>query len=419
MEEATRAGAASAASLSSDTLGLILHPPGAAVELVRALRLRLVSKAFFSAVADILSNVAALDLRGCPVRVLQRPGAIGLRMQGLRSVTIDCADLGFESEGVDLAPLPSALTSLTLRSGSLLSDGSLAASLESLPAACALRTLRLHHCSALAEHTLRTLRVRHASRLLTLDMRGCQAALRRPLMLEAVFRACSGSLQRLNLSGSPVDVAVLGSVLLTLHGLLELNLDACSLAGVDLCCSGDDGDDQPREARCLPSAELWRRLRRLRMLSLADNPEMSALAVASVVCTLPALCHLELSSSDFWAGEVEALIGALSTAPALTHVGCMGCDWLTAQMVQGLQRRRGGGLVVIHEPSKLAHENAALPATIATAERARDPSPAVANANAAESWEELEMVSVPSLSPSPSPSPDPGRGRSSRWWACA
>lgn len=268
-----------------------------------------------------------------------------------------------------------------------------------------------------SEETLATIQGRHAHTLTTLDLSSCRLAMRKPLHLDLLFCACR-RLQRLDLSCNELPCAVLGSVLLGLPGLASLWLQSCSLAGYDVCCGEEGGDDGD-----LNGAKLWRRLTRLRTLSLADNPRMSGAAVASVVRALPSLTRLELASCDFWSTEVSALTEALTAAPALRSIGCVDSDWLDDDILHRLQ---GCAISVVLDRSTRNAEvpgrpRAAEPLTRQQPPRLRGAS-AAAGALAAsvvvqeavpEDWESIDLsqgLSPPLGPPAPAPAPSGSHG---------
>ena len=352
--------------------------------LVRALRHRLVCSTWCRAAANHVRRARALDICGMdPSCVCERHASVappvGLdNISRLTEVRLDgCAS---QPDFTSLVRLHTC----SLR-GSSLSDASLAAALHSVPPDCCLRALELGGCSLVGEQVLKALSERHARTLMTLDLSGCRPALRRPLQLEALFRRCS-RLQLLDLSRCDASCAVLGSVLLYLSTTLTTLLLDCTALTAD--------DFVPSEAG--NGAVTWQRMTRLSTLSLADNPRLSASAVAAVVAQLPALTSLELSGADFWREEVHALVHVLRESSRLAWLGCTDCEhWMSPEIVRTLHGRDHGGvgraagphLTIVYDPSKLCErpwdrlprEAGGLPAAQS----------AMAHADAPESWEEL------------------------------
>lgn len=376
---------------SDDILGIILRAAEGRdrhASLLRSLRLRSVSHSWASAVASLLSTAQSLELSGCLPVVLRRPPPAGLELESIIEVTWDptCA------QPMDFSRLEK-LSVLSLRR-SPLNDQALADALGTVRADLRLRSLSLSGCVHVHEAALSCV-MRFGRSLTALDLSSCRAALRRPLQLEGIFCACAGRLQQLDLSGNEVSCAVLGSALLSLTRLTTFVLDRATLNGDTIA---------PTATSCL-----WSRLTKLRTLSLADNPELSAVAVARVVRALPSLTDLELSGLDAWPCEAEELLVALTTAPSLGCVGCLECEqWLTPAMVRRLQV---AGVRVMHDPSRLGLQRQPAPAPVCVSTARHGARVEVSVASLVEDWEELDVgggrlpaaLSLPSLPPPPPP----------------
>jgi hypothetical protein len=348
---------------SEDLLCLVLRgAQGRRLQLAQALRYRQVARVWASAVSLHMRRARALALGGCTVKVLQHPPA-GLCLGTLTELDCELA-LTHPNSPPDLSSLPPALHSCSL-SGLALSDEALASALGSLHMRCRLRSLALRGCTGAAHSTLQVLQERHAASLTSLDLSGCRAAMRLPMRLESALRACT-ELEILSLSSTALSSAALAAVLTHATGLLSLHLDSCSLEEDEALC-----DELV--------APLWRRMRRLRVLSLSDNPRLLARAVARIVDSLPALVHLNLGANDFWPSETGALLNALTASTSLRKVGALDCEqWLTPEI---LDRLHACHVVVDHDPSKLPYAAAAQPAALRPA-----------TPEALEDWEALDLT---------------------------
>ena len=292
---------------TADLVGIVIREGTSRrhASLSRALRWRAVSRAWASAVASHLATVRSVDLTGCRPAVLQLVPA-GLSLGSITELLWDC------SGSVTLPNLGvlRSVTSLALRS-SPLSDAMLAATVASLDSGTRLRSLSLSHCVHASEASLSVL-LGHGRTLTSLDLSGCRSALRLPLQLEKLFQACAPRLKHLDLSGTEVSCAILGSVLITCTQLTSLLLDGTGLDGERLCpsvvLSAHHGER--------PSSQ-WKRLARLQTLSVSDNPQNTASAMTQIVSSVPSLTNLNLGGLEVWPSELEPLLHALTTAPAL------------------------------------------------------------------------------------------------------
>jgi hypothetical protein len=158
-------------------------------------------------------------------------------------------------------------------------------------------------------------------------------------------------LRHLDLSGTEVSCAILGSVLITCTQLTSLLLDGAGLDGESLCTSVILS--APHGER--PSSQ-WKRLARLQTLSVSDNPQNTASAMTQIIRSVPSLTNLNLGGLEVWPSELEPLLHALTTAPALRRLGCHDCEagpdprttaWLTVEVLRRLQR---SGLCVALDP---------------------------------------------------------------------
>ena len=300
----------------------------------KCLSLRLVSKAFFDAIAVLLQEPLPLlcDLRGVCISARSV-----LHIADARELILDhVPSSSFGLHGV---------TALCLN-GCDAADLELAELLKALPG---LRALSIAHCRGASVQCLDALSSRSAKSLSALDLGGCPRLVCQTsaMRLDAFFRRAT-QLRRLNLSGQPsLGSAIVGSVLLTLCGTLTcLLLDACSLTAEDLCLSPDVSSDRPTTA-----TRLWKRLVRLQTLGLADNPRLSARACCAVLDSVPTLTALDVSASDFWLDELPHFICALQAAPALRWAGCDdGCSWLDPSVLRQLQSIPG---LQVAAPSEL------------------------------------------------------------------
>ena len=334
---------------TADLVGIVIREGTSRrhASLSRALRWRAVSRAWASAVASHLATVRSVDLTGCRTAVLQLVPA-GLSLGSITELLWDC------SGSVTLPNLGvlRSVTSLALRS-SPLSDAMLAATVASLDSGTRLRSLSLSHCVHASEASLSVL-LGHGRTLTSLDLSGCRSALRLPLHLERLFQACAPRLKHLDLSGTEVSCAILGSVLITCTQLTSLLLDGTGLDGERLCpsvvLSAHHGER--------PSSQ-WKRLARLQTLSVSDNPQNTASAMTQIVSSVPSLTNLNLGGLEVWPSELEPLLHALTTAPALRQLGCHDCEagpdprttaWLSVDVLRRLQR---SGLCVALDPQRL------------------------------------------------------------------
>ena len=334
---------------TADLVGIVIREGTSRrhASLSRALRWRAVSRAWASAVASHLATVRSVDLTGCRPAVLQLVPA-GLSLGSITELLWDC------SGSVTLPNLGvlRSVTSLALRS-SPLSDAMLAATVASLDSGTRLRSLSLSHCVHASEASLSVL-LGHGRTLTSLDLSGCRSALRLPLQLEKLFQACAPRLKHLDLSGTEVSCAILGSVLITCTQLTSLLLDGTGLDGERLCpsvvLSAHHGER--------PSSQ-WKRLARLQTLSVSDNPQNTASAMTQIVSSVPSLTNLNLGGLEVWPSELEPLLHALTPAPALRQLGCHDCEagpdprttaWLSVDVLRRLQR---SGLCVALDPQRL------------------------------------------------------------------
>jgi len=404
---------------TADLVGIVIREGTSRrhASLSRALRWRAVSRAWASAVASHLATVHSVDLTGCRPAVLQLVPT-GLPLGSITELLWDC------SGSVTLPNLGAlrSLTSLALRS-SPLSDAMLAATVASLDSGTRLRSLSLSHCVHASEASLSVLQG-HGRTLTSLDLSGCRSALRLPLHLERLFQACAPRLKHLDLSGTEVSCAILGSVLITCTQLTSLLLDGAGLDGESLCSSVILS--APHGER--PSSQ-WKRLARLQTLSVSDNPQNTASAMTQIIRSVPSLTNLNLGGLEVWPSELEPLLHALTTAPALRRLGCHDCEagpdprttaWLTVEVLRRLQR---SGLCValdphwlrsigsarhhvsgsVETPTRHASMHASMHAVAELTEKVAEL--AVSVDLAPESWEDLDAASLtlPAAPPPPPP----------------
>ena len=332
----------------------------------RALRLRRVAVTWRRTLAAHVNAARSFDLRGLLCRTLP----------------FDCSQAtAVLLDGTPVVPPPlnracPRLLSLSLRS-SALSDAELASILRSLGGGLLrLRALFLGSCHAASESVLLALRGAPPLSLHSLDLSGCRHMTSRPMMLEGVFRS-TPNLQRLDLSRIELTSSIVGSLLLVLSGsLVALALSGCSLVDDVLHCA-------------FPLCGT-RRMARLRELSLADNPRLSAAACTTVLAATPALASLDLSAADFWPSELPALLLALAASPALRWLGLHDCEaWLDADALRALDACSHLRLAL--SPSMLLHSSATA-ATLAQADAESSGCPAASRPSSpsqqvADSWE--------------------------------
>ena len=268
------------------------------VTLARALRFALVCRMWRAVgTAHICQSHAAVDARGCPVRLVD-----GIR---LRTLLIDHVRV----------PPSSSLTALTLQCGHTVGDAGLASALARL--ACArLRSVGLGGCTLVGKLTLCELGRGKACRdsLTALDLSGLPARASEHL---SVLRGCT-QLRRLDLSHLGDAAQAFAQFCTHLESLTALSLDGCLL------------DEE--------AAHAFAQLRALTELTLRST-RLCAPVVACLLHALPELRHLDLTDSDMWSSAVESRDALLTAGGrgSLSWLGLSQCVWLEQATLDSLR----------------------------------------------------------------------------------
>ena len=352
------------------------------VVLRRALRFRIVSKTWYRVVEQKIQEATSFDLRGIRTEaVLPSDSSRYLHSEsGFSAFDLKHAtEILIESMHWRSTPPEfydcKALTALSLRDA-MISDTELSQSLlslrEHLPR---IKTLSLAGCSGASGIFNALGRDGRLSALTAFDLSGCKNVTNSPLRFEKLLQICP-RLQRLDLSHHvDIGAACLGSVCLVLASTLtHLNLSGCGLTdsgcGLEETCEpmvitpsipGVDMDGVPPividlypDSNPLARQRLWTRLTRLKELSLADNPRLSAKAICALLTHLPSLHSLDLSESDYWPSETAGLLTALCVAPNLRWIGLRECGpWLDPPALRTLQGSGNSKLRIAASPDVL------------------------------------------------------------------
>ena len=127
-----------------------------------------------------------------------------------------------------------------------------------------------------------------------------------------------------------------------------------SIPGVDMDGVPAIVIDLYPDSNPLARQRLWTRLTRLKELSLADNPRLSAKAICALLTHLPSLHSLDLSESDYWPSETAGLLTALCVAPNLRWIGLRECGpWLDPPALRTLQGSGNSKLRIAASPDVL------------------------------------------------------------------